>query len=300
MGDPGAAGLRSVLIARDWRSAQSFLGSVTDPDDRAFYVNVCGSVEGVQDWIDEWIAAEPDSTLPLLVKGAHGIKWAWEARGAAVAEMTSEQQFREFHRRLKVAEDCLDEVVERDPDDVAAWSFLVVSARGRQVGREETLRRFHAATSRHPGHVHTHSQMLQWLCAKWFGSEEEMFAFARRAVTDSPPGSPLGRLVAEAHLEKWLSLDRGEDEEYMARPDVRAELRAAADHSVRHPAYRRRPGWPEDHNLFACAFVLAGDHVAARERFEALGDLVTERPWSYLGDPGRVCARMRQVALRHA
>ncbi|MEV5742376.1 hypothetical protein AB0L30_20180 [Microbispora rosea] len=296
MGDPGAAGLRSVLAARDWRSAGSFLRSVSDPDDRAFYLNVCGSVKGVQDWADEWIAAEPGSTLPLLVKGAHGIRWAWEARGAATADQTSDQQFREFHRRLKMAEDCLDEVVERDPDDVAAWSFLVVSARGRQVGREEALRRFHAATSRHPGHLHTHTQMLQWLCAKWFGSEEEMFAFARRTVADAPPGSPLGRLVAEAHLEKWLSLDRGEDDEYMTRPDVRAELRAAADRSVRHPAYRRRPGWPEDHNVFACAFVLAADHVAARERFEALGDLVTETPWRYLGDPGGICARMRQIA----
>lgn len=31
---------------------------------------------------------------------------------------------------------------------------------------------------RHPFHRIAHEQMLQYLCRKWFGSHEEMFAFA--------------------------------------------------------------------------------------------------------------------------
>ncbi len=283
----------------DWRSAGSFLGAVTDPDDRAFYLDVCSETTGVQEWIGEWIAAEPGSTLALLVKGAHGVRWAWEARGSATADHTSAQRFREFHRRLKTAEDCLDEVVERDPDEVVAWSFLVTSARGRQVAPEEAWRRFGEATRRHPAHLRTHLQMLQYLCAKWFGSEEEMFAFARKAAAAAPPGSPLALAVVSAHIEQWLSLDAGEDGDYFDRPDVRGELRTAADRSVRHPAFRRRPGWPAGHNALAFAFALGGDHTAAKEQFAAVGDLVTDWPWCYLGDESTAFAEMRKVSLKY-
>ncbi len=296
MGDPGAFRLRDAISRRDWRSVRDFLGAVDDPDDRAFYLEICSRIEGVQDWIGEWIAAEPGSTLPLLVKGAHGVEWAWAARGAAYAGETSAQQFREFHRRLKMAEDCLDEVVERDPEDTAAWSFLVTSARGRGVGPEEAWRRFDAVVSRHPLHIRAHSQMLQGLCAKWFGSDEQMFAFARKAVAASPPGSPLGQLIAVAHFEHWL--DEREDG-YLSRPEVLAELHAAARHSVLNPAHRRRPGWPVAHNVFACVFVGAKDYTAAKEQFEVIGDLVTMWPWQVYDDPAGMFQTWRKLTRKH-
>jgi hypothetical protein len=56
--------------------------TAADPDDQAFLMEVAADAEGVQDWIGEWIAAEPDATLPVLLRGCHGVSWAWEARGA--------------------------------------------------------------------------------------------------------------------------------------------------------------------------------------------------------------------------
>jgi hypothetical protein len=269
---------------------------VTDPDDRAFYLRVCADVGGVQDWIEEWIAADRDSTLPLLVRGAHAVHWAWEARGAARAEYTGKDQFEGFFRRLKLAENCLDEVVERDPADTTAWAFLVLSARGRQVDRAEMQRRWAGVVATHPHHFMAHVQKLQYLCDKWFGSDEEMFAFARETVAASPPGSPLGRLVADAHMEKWLSLDAGEDAEYMARQDVRDDLLAAANHSVFHPAYRERSTWLTVSNAFACAFALSGQPEPALRLFEILGDRVTRDPWNYYnGDPGTAFVKLRGV-----
>ncbi|WP_119729137.1 DUF4034 domain-containing protein [Thermomonospora amylolytica] len=280
--DPAAARLRAAMQARNWPQVRDFLAQVADPDDRAFYVDVCADVPGVQDWIEEWIRAEPHSTLPLLVRGAHGVHWAWEARGAASASQTSEEQFREFFKRLKMAENCLDEVVERDPGDVVAWSYLVTSARGRQVDRDEAERRFRGVVDSCPWHRRTHEQMLQYVCRKWFGSHEEMFAFARDTVAKMPDGSVLGELIAVAHIEMWLDLPSGEDEEYMRRPEVMAEINAAADRSVRHPAYRPRPGWPPVHNTFAMAFCLGGDLGSAAQQFQLLGDRVTDWPWQYL------------------
>jgi hypothetical protein len=297
MGDPAAQGLRDAMERRDWPTVSAFLTQVTDPDDRGFYVSVCADVKGVQDWIGQAVVAEPHSTLPLLVQGAHAVVWAWDARGRAYAEHTGDDQFRDFFQRLRVAENCLDAVVARDPGDTTAWTSLLITARGRQVDRDEAMRRFGAVVAQHPRHLRAHSQMLQYLCEKWFGSHDEMFAFARAAVAEAPPGGPLPRLIAEAHIERWLALPRGEARSYFTQPAVRAELNAAADRSIRHPAYQYRPGWPLTHNTFAFAFALAQDRGAARQQFEIIGDRVTEQPWGYLrADAAKAFAKMRRAA----
>lgn len=234
------------------------------------------------------------------MRGAHGVYWAWEARGAALASQTSQEQFREFFRRLKMAENCLDEVVERDPTDATAWSFLVTSGMGRQVDRAEVERRFAGAIRQHPWHQRAHTAMLQYLCRKWYGSHEEMFAFARQAAARSPAGSPLAALVADAHIEYWLDLPSGDDAKYMSQPEVVAELNAAANHSVRHPAFQRRPGWPAVHNTFAFAFACAGAWREAAEQFDIIGDQLTEWPWRYFRNEGVAAfLELREDAYRN-
>ncbi|MEV0588232.1 hypothetical protein [Nonomuraea sp. NPDC050310] len=285
-GDPNAVLLAEAMSKQDVAAVRELFASVHHPDDRAYYAGICAEVPGVQDWIDGWIAAEPRSTLPLLLKGVHGVRHAWEARGAATAEHTAMEQFREFHRRLKIAEDCLDEVVERDPDDTTAWAALVTSARGRQVGAAEAQRRFQGVISRFPEHREAHEQMLQYKCGKWFGSEEEMFAFARSA-----PDS-LAHLVAVAHIESWLG---GDDGGALESEEVRAELRAAEGRAA---GARRDPGWGTVDNTFAMAFGLADEWTAAKARFEMIGDRVTEWPWLYLGDAERKFEQFRKRANR--
>src|SRR5690349_1205189 len=141
-GDPRARALIDALTVRDWRTARDVFATATDPDDHAYLMEDAAGVDGVQDWVGEWVAAEPDSTLPLLLQGCRGVYWAWDARGGARAEHTRQEQFREFHRRLRIAENTLDEVVARNPDEVTAWTWLVTSSRGRQVDAAEAAARF--------------------------------------------------------------------------------------------------------------------------------------------------------------
>ncbi|MFC6020729.1 DUF4034 domain-containing protein [Plantactinospora solaniradicis] len=282
MGDPVGARLVTAAKQGDWRTIRDTLAAVEHPDDHTFYVRTAAYNSGVERWIDDWVAAEPRSALPLLVKGAHAIDWAWDARGGGRASTVGDEAFKLFFKRLKIAEDCLDEVTERDPDSATAWSFLVILGRGRQLGVDETRRRFEEVRRRHPWHLEAHDQMLQQLCRKWSGSHEQMHDFARQTLADMPAGSPLGRLTAIAHLEHWLDLPSGEDSAYIRSPEVGAALLAAADRSVRHPDYVRRPGWPSVANSFALAFTLNANWPAAGEQFDLLGDLVTEWPWQYM------------------
>lgn len=292
-GDPTTRVLIDAMGKRDWRTAKDVFDDARDPDVRAFLMEAVSRVDGVQDWIPEWVAAEPDSTLPVLVRGCHAVHWAWEARGGKRAEYTSGEQFREFARRLKLAENLLDEVVARDPDDVTAWTWLVMTARGRQVGRAEAQKRFDEVVRRHPLHIVAHEQYLQFLCAKWSGSDELMFDFARKATAAAPDGSWLSEMIAIAHLEKWMSLPGGEDAEWVKQPQVREEIVAAAAKSYLHPDFRIGPGWVPRVAMFAllCEFVEAFE--AAGHAHDLLGDQVSEWPWQYCGDPVEAFLRGR-------
>ncbi|MFI6484021.1 hypothetical protein ACIBH1_39285 [Nonomuraea sp. NPDC050663] len=285
-GDRTAAQLRDALTRRDTHTAAALLTGVHHPDDRAFYLGICAGVDGLQEWIDEWIAAEPDSTLPLLVKGVHGVDWAWDARGGGRASETSHEQFTEFHRRLKIAEGCLDEVVERDPGDTEAWAALITAARGRQVEREETERRFRNVVSRHPAHRAAHESMLQYLCGKWFGSDEEMWRFARDA--------PLPHLMVDAYIETWIAHGRSalDDDE------TRERLREIAS-KVHSYEGHRDPGWIVVENAMALIFCIADDYASAARQFDRIGDRATDWPWFHLeGGADKQFRFFRKVAFK--
>ncbi|MFJ6194922.1 DUF4034 domain-containing protein [Micromonospora sp. NPDC092111] len=293
-GDPQARAVIDALASQDWRTVRDILAASTDPDARAFLMDAAATVDGVQDWIGEWVDAEPHSTLPVLVRGCHAVQWAWQARGGKRAESTSQDQFREFARRLRVAENLLDEVVARDPDDVTARAWLVTSSRGRQVDHAEAGARFDEVVKRHPTHLVAHEQRLQYLCPKWFGNEELMFAFAREATAAAPDGSLLPELLAVAHIEKWLELPVEESDAYMQSAEVCAELLAAAEKSIFHPDFRPAFGWVPRGSAFALALELAHEFDAAARVFELLGDQVSVWPWNYVGDSVTAFTRSRE------
>ncbi|WP_131736152.1 hypothetical protein [Actinomadura roseirufa] len=263
MDDEPARRLRESMRRHDWIAVQSFFAWATDPDDRAFYTDVCAAAPGVQHWIAEWCRAEPQSTLPLVIRSAHALL---------------------LGENLDVAERSLTNVVSRDPDDTTAWALLVDSASDRGAPPKEVRWRFEQVVRTHPWHLPAHQRMLAYL-ARHEGPEA-MFDFVRAAVATSPEGGPLGMLVASAHIERWMALPRAKRRPYMTQASVRDDLLNAADRSIRHPGYRRRPGWPLIHNTFAFALVMAGEFHAAMEQFEIIDRRVTRRPWNaYSSDP---------------
>ncbi|GAB3664903.1 hypothetical protein GCM10027589_29230 [Actinocorallia lasiicapitis] len=288
LGDPAARALHAALTARDWPTARTILSAASGHAERNFLLWHASEVPGVEEWISR---AEPGSNLALVVEGIRAISWAWEARGTAYANQTSQEQFHLFFRRLKTAEDCLDEAVDRDPNDAAAWSALVTLAMARSADRAEAERRFARAVAADPERRAGHSAMLTYLCQKWKGSHEEMFAFARESAARNPS---LHDLIPKAHIERWLA-DDGDD--HFASPDVQAELRAAANQTIMSPSFRPSPLNAVSLNDFAMAFALADDHVYGRRAFDLIGNLVTEGPWYFLnGTPAENFTRFKARA----
>jgi hypothetical protein len=302
-GDEELALLLAHAKAGDWPALRDGLTAVADQGDRTWMLAVVADTGGIEEWIPKAIEAEPDSALPLLVSGARHVSWAWEARSKARAKYVSQEQWNLFHERLEIAEEQLYQVAEREPDWLGPWYFLQVSGRGEAIDKEAARYRFEAAVRRCPGHLASHRQRLQQLCAKWSGSHEEMHAFARTSMLSAPEGSPLGELVAIAHLEHWLELWDETDaaERYLTSRQVRDELREAADRSVLHPAYGRPRGWKAAYNTFAMALSLADEEPTAHRLFSELGDTVTESPWHYLdGTPESAFRSHRDACARSA
>ncbi|MGW6912728.1 hypothetical protein ACWGB8_02720 [Kitasatospora sp. NPDC054939] len=285
-GDPLGRLVLAQVEELDWPALRDTLTGVTDQADLVWLVDLISDTEGMEKWTPKAIAAEPGSALPLLLSGARHIDWAWEARTGAYAKYVTEEQWKLFRERLLIAEDHLYRAAELDPRMLAPWHLLQTTALGLSLGPDVARHRFEAAVRRCPGHVGTHRARLQQLAAKWGGSHEEMHAFARASMLAAPEGSPLGELVALAHIEHWLSLDSGEDGDYIRSKAVVASLHEAARRSVGHPAHVRTRGWASAYNSFAMAFSLAGELATAHALFGAIGDRVTASPWRYLaGDP---------------
>ena len=290
LGDSRVLALTEAARARDWAALTAGLGAFDLGRDH-LVVDELAEVDGVQDWVLKEAEGDPEHrAAALLVAGARNIVWGWEARTRASAKDVSREQWKLFHERLEVAEEQLLRAAELRPEWVSPWCQLLTSGRGMSLGRDVNEARLEAALRRDPLDLEVHVQWVSQLQPRWSGAPGEALAFARKAFAQAPAGSRLGCVVAYAHVEEWVESDEGGCLDNAA---VRAELRTAAEQSILHPGYRRRPGWQYEFNTFAMALSLADARETARRVFAELDGVRTERPWRYLADPDKQYARFR-------
>ena len=299
VGDPEALRLRDVLAAGRWREAHDFLDSVKDPRMRNFYLTTLTNMTGWPGWIDEWVAARPDSPVPMLFAGWRKVNWAWEARGGGRAKTVKEDAWPLFHGRLVQADRELAQAAALDPADPVPVARSIWVAMGLSLGQAEVRRRFQAAEQReHLNHSACYA-MIQATAKKWGGSHDAMFEFARWVARESPEGSPGHRVIALAHIEGWLDASTADRPRYFSDPGVQAEIRQAAHWSILSPHYPADAATWADRNAFAFCFNRMGDHQAALAQFELIGTRITPAPWHFLNvkEPGKGYMAARQQSL---
>lgn len=290
LGDDQAWKLRGDLERGDWASSHERVERTRDWDDREFLVSALIQWRGRPGWLDEWVQARHDSSIPYLMRGAHGVIWAWEARGSGMADTVNEAGFDTFHQRLMQAEEDLLRAGRLDEADPTPWVWMLPAIRGLQEGIEAGLACFKQVQKRYRWSVNGHIQMLQLLTEKWGGSHLAMFEFARAASAAAPVGSLVHRVIADAHSERWLYVrnwdkDRKAADGYFRRSEIRREIEEAAQRSIWAPGFTPSRRAVIDRNMFAFCFTLMGDFKAARREFDAIGPIVTASPWSMLGEP---------------
>ncbi|WP_092382056.1 tetratricopeptide repeat protein [Micromonospora phaseoli] len=281
---PQVAAARGALAAGDWPALRALVEE-QDAHGRTVLVGEVGDVPDAEAFLRKVLAEQPEDPVAGAMLGAHLIRAGWRIRSAARAQDVSRDQFVAFFDHLRRAEQVLIDVTARHPEDAAAWTQRVTSARGLQLGQAEARRRYDRLAAHHPHHLPAQSSLLQQFCPKWSGTWEKTHALARECTEAAPPGAPNAVLVVEAHLEQ--ALDHGNlpaAGQFLRGPRVRAEIHQAAQRSIWHPDYRNGWGWVWVRSTFAFAFCLMEEWTPAAQQFAALGDLGDESMFGYLGD----------------
>lgn len=240
-------------------------------------------------WLDAWLAASPDDPDATLVKADLSILQAWEIRSGARAKDVAPEQFKAFFALLKDAVPVIGSAAELNPSDPVPWRIALTHARGIQASREIFDAYWAEAVERSPHHYGCHATALQYLCAKWYGSHEEMFDFAEHAAEESLPGSKINALPLLAAVEYDIvaggAAGDGEDGEDVIDP---ARLAAAVDRALELSTWYD-PGDPEAagfRNHLALMLLRASRWEEALAVFRDIGVHATSLPWAYLGaDP---------------
>jgi hypothetical protein len=294
---PEVTAVRAAMAAHDWTGVRAVLDAAP-PVGRSMLIGFASEGNDLGNFLGDVLRRDPADSAAAAMLGSHLIKVGWEVRTAARAQHVSAEQFATFHDWLRKAEVVLMDGIARNPADPALWVARLTSARGLQLGLAETRRRYDKLVLADPHHLPGQLQFLQRLCPKWSGSWEMLHAWCREAMQAAPPGAQQGVLVAEGHLEHWLTED-GDD--YLRGEPARTELYEAAYRSVWHPEFRREAGWVGTVSTFAMLFSVIEDQRAAASLFAMLGDLGSEHPWDYLAkDPAAEIRRRRAKALSAA
>lgn len=298
---PDYVPLTAALRARDWLAVRALVDPKR-PADRFGLLRKASDEPGVEDFLRGVLARDPDDSAAAVLLGEHLIQRAWTIRTGYRARHVSRDQFDRFHAVLREAEMVLVDSVAHRPDDPGLWASRLTTARGLELGRSESQRRYDRMAALDPHFLPGQLAMLQNLCPKWSGTWELVFAFARESAAAAPAGSPNHVLIADVHVERWVDMlqDHGADaaRAYLASAAVRDELDEAAQCSVRHPEFRHEYGWDIALSTFAFVFYQAGNLPAAASMFQALGSVGCEHPWRYLpGDAGETFRKARDRAL---
>lgn len=280
VGDPGAERLLAALRRDDLETVRAEIVGAEVPARLEFLCDVATAAEGRPDVLDAWVAQEPASARARLLRGAHGVGWAWQARGRQTADRVDPEAFDVFFERLRAAEADLMAAADRDPADGVALSFLVTSGRGLEIPKLELHSRHRAAVGRAPRLVRVDLELLQGISAKWSGSDDDALAFARQTVADAPAGVPAHALIASAHTEFWLT-----DPDHLSRGEVQQEIARAAERSIWHPSWEDLPEHVLPLNHFCMAFHLGGASAAAERTARQIAGRISAAPWRYLGGP---------------
>lgn len=293
LGDTRVLALVEAADAGDWEAVKAALA----PFDLGRDHQVLGELadlDGVQDWIGRAVEEDEEHrATALLISGTRYISWGWEARTADRAVNVTQEQWRVFHERLHIAEEQLLKAAALRPEWVTPWRRLLTSGRGMSLSPAIKETRLDAALRRDPLDLETHIEWVSQSQPRWGGEPGQALAFSRDAFARAPQGHRLGCVIAMAHIEDWVESDSGD---CLVTPEIQQELRDAADHSILHPAYERRPGWQHDFNIFAMALSLAGECHTVKRVFRTLDGAYTKWPWTYCAEPEKQFARHHRRA----
>lgn len=231
-------------------------------------------------WLDAWREAQPDDPDLAVVDARRLVEQAWEQRSHNDASQVGPEQFRAFHETLAQATERIQQAIDGSPGDPVPWALALRHARGTETDRATFEGYLDALQSTDPHHYGARHEAMQYLCAKWFGSHEEMYDFARASVEAAPREARVQSLLLDAVLEhvaaepSALQADPGRVDEAITRAQGFVDANPDAGHHLTAPT----------RNVLARILFQLERHDEAYEQMQLLGPYATSYPWRYWGE----------------
>jgi len=232
------------------------------------------------DWLEAWAAADAENPDLAVVDARRRVELAWEQRSNDDASQVSREQFEAFGRTLAEATERIRQAVAGSPGDPVPWAVALRHCRGTEGDRsvfDECLRELDRAD---PHHYGARWEAMQFVCAKWFGSHDEMFDFAQKTVEAAPREARVQSLLLDAVLEHLaaepsaLTSNPGRVEEAVARAQGWLDANPDAGHHLT----------AQTRNTLARVLFHLERPREAYEQLRAVGPHATGYPWRYWGD----------------
>lgn len=284
-----------ALARGDFEPARTMLAGSPDVAARYFVLmNLVSARRGEPIAMRAWREACPEDANAYLLEGVGCIYWAWDARGSGFADTVSEEAAQVFMQRLAVADRLLEAacaLAPRDPLPLA--ERLVID---RAVGRVDEARdRLERIQQLDPRNFLGHLEFFDLIKAKWQGSDEQMFEFARTIRQRHPGDGNMAIFIALAHEEvinmalaqgdvgaaKAVTLDRdARDEVARAFDETFATLETGT------PSFRPDALTPMAANLMLGTLWSIDHRGRARALIRWLDGRYTPSPWTNYEDGG--------------
>ncbi|MFD6418932.1 hypothetical protein [Streptomyces sp. NPDC060194] len=300
--------IEAVRERHEWKAAAIWLADAgRDGNERWHRHEILSQLaQQNRSWLQEWLRERPQDGSALALHAGLEVTDAWEIRGSGFANTVTDEMAAGFERGLAQAERTARQAAEHSPEDPTPWVTLITLARGKNTGKDRFREIWDQLVLRCPDHFHAHWQALQYWCAKWHGSQEEMYAFARAAADRAEPGSLLSTVYLHALVE---------DEQ---RSSPHGVFRTAGVHGAWIEKARAdvAHALPSDPNLAAARHLLASAltkrakhesglkpaeraalYEEALTQFRIIGPFCGGTPWKNADDPVAEFDKWRTTAV---
>jgi hypothetical protein len=299
-GDAPLTAARHDIVIGRWQGLRDLL-RVTGPDwrVRGHRVRLLAHACAGGATAESWLAAEPHNADAHVLRAATETARAFNLATAADRGVPIDQ------RRVDAAVLACLRATDAYPEDPTPWISLISVARLYPSGvrRQELTRWWDELHRREPYSMEGHLQVLHYYSARWHGSHDLMYDFARDAAGVAPPGSPLPVLVQHARVEEFRHAVDAAQGRQASVALARHWNNDGAANDVRRTWQRWimgrtdtgvAPGELRDLGCLTHAACLAGVRDVAAALLGMLGPRATRTPWSYTGDPEKQIVKWRK------
>ncbi len=168
--------------------------------------------------------AYPKEVGPLAIRVKYMIDWAWQARGGDWASKVTDEGWKLFGDRLKMAHAAGEAAWRLDPTDGRCASNMIWVAIGQGGNPDEMEKWFARGMEWWPDNYELCKSKLQYLWPRWHGSHEEMLTFAHECLAT---GNWYGRLTfipVDTHLQ--IASEAANPAKYWKDPKIWDDVKA--------------------------------------------------------------------------